>query len=194
MAGNSVSVLIYRPLIDEEKDRLYDWLRSISRSFTERVDFFALYVKPGNTLGEGIPGDADCGELWLEFGSPQADEVELISMESCLGFLPEYEIELSSSMSGKLNTMVLGQVAMGVADLLCGWINLPVLLAPPTINFDGDLPDTASLSNIFRPYVNSMPGKICEVPYLSEGGSYGLHHIVDREFFRAWLNHLHYHL
>jgi hypothetical protein len=104
---------------------------------------------------------------------------------------PVQGLVLGAGCSGPANHQALGHLALALAERLDAWIDLDGLLSCPAPR-DGTFSE-ASLDRA-RALVASLPGKVAEFSYDTEGGGQWFLHVGDAEFLTAWLRHPGFHL
>jgi hypothetical protein len=99
---------------------------------------------------------------------------------------PVQGLILSAGRSGPVNHVLVGHLALVLAQRLDALIDFDDVLAYPVTRDESR--DPADLDRS-RALVASLPGWTAEVSYDTGGGGRRLRHVGDAEFLAAWLRH-----
>lgn len=192
MAGPLASVLLHEALTKQQEDELEVWLRSNTDLLEKgKADYdFRLNedIFPGTVsrcLFNLSVGDAQEQEDW------EQDEIRQI--KESLGYLPRQSIGVWSGCNQPEDHSTLAQLVLHLALVCNGLIDMRGAITPPHHKGIGEELSPKALEEI-RTYVRAMPGKMYEIEYTTVSGYRWIYHLVDVAFFRAWIEHPHFHM
>jgi hypothetical protein len=117
-----------------------------------------------------------------------------------LGFIPEAQLWVTAECKGSMENRILGRLILHLAEQFGGIINLNGAITSPytgtVVNDEGYRVVNYSWHSLedVSAFVHTIPGQVFEHFYTTWGGEPWVSHYVDLEFFRAWLEHPHFHL
>ncbi|MFD3943696.1 DUF6368 family protein [Streptomyces sp. NPDC058579] len=161
------------------------WLESFCEVRVENDESLEFHVIRPAAIGlgelDGPPGPFHLGpeslEDYQELGFPG------------LARPPVAELGLLSYCSGRENHLVLGHLALALADLFDALIDFCGMLGYRFSLHDVDAEEEAVRLAEARALVSSLPGRVWEMPYAAYGGGCWYSHVGDGNFLRAWLGH-----
>ena len=128
MGISGIGVLYRNTSSVEIEHRIYRWIRkvaSIIRVYEGSYGHgFGFYVRNG-----AIREFPDLREfvgcrLTLTFSGIEADDVELLTIESCVGYFPDGQIEISAGCNSLVDSITICEIACHIASDLDGFIQL----------------------------------------------------------------------
>lgn len=188
MGGPVARVLLREALTKQQEDDLEVWLRSIAK-LLEKGD--GAYDFCSNE--DAFPGTVSRCLFNLSVGDTQEqgdwEENEIRQIKELLGYLPIQSITVWSGCNQPEDHTTLAQLVLHLAVVYDGLIDMAGTITPPL----KPLGEEASLEEISA-YVRAMPGKVYEIECTTASGYRWIHHLVDVAFFRAWMEHPHFHM
>ncbi|WP_344422979.1 DUF6368 family protein [Streptomyces lavendulocolor] len=102
---------------------------------------------------------------------------------------PVAQLALLSPRSGRENHLLLGHLALFLAERFDALVDFEGLLGRPSSPDDLPVEEEAARLAEARRLVSSLPGRVWEMPYATYGGGCWYSHVGDRTFLAAWLRH-----
>jgi hypothetical protein len=116
---------------------------------------------------------------------------------SAVGFHPAQHVWINASSRHRINSLILGRIALTLAQRYDGWIDLNGAIIPPQLfpRLEDFLnPSPESLIQIHEYVTSTLPGRVAEMYYTAYAGYKWVSHKLDVEAFEAWLRHPDFHL
>ncbi|WP_422733897.1 DUF6368 family protein [Micromonospora sp. WMMD558] len=191
MSGPAVGLWLFERR--ECQDVLADvipWLESFCEPVETRVgNDLDFWVRDGSAVGLPAFDQTGVGVFFL------AEDEEIPAEDEDYSALPKPPVQglvLGAGCSGPVNHLLLGHLALALANRFDALIDFDGILGHPT---PGDGTDRDACLNHARALVASLPGSVAEVSYdTGGGGRWWLRHVGDAEFLAAWLRHPAFHL
>lgn len=167
MGGPAISVIYKNTSSVEIRHRVYRWIRKIGSISDKYEDGYGFYVRNGSVRDFPELGEHVGCRVTLIFESFKADDVELLTIESHLGYFPEGQITISAGCNSTVDSIVIGEIASHIASTLDGFV----------LMFDA-----IALDEVDR------PGVKFHIPTLNVEGSYNYYTLADHRFLRSLLS------
>ena len=212
--GPVVNILLRTALTMEQITDLEHWLRSITSSLEGKQgnDWWPFWIKDGSTIGLA---SLDC-QRSCAFGlaiENQSTEKEYIDKHGSidvyvqeelqeeqkhflhyLGYVPQQYINVYAGCNNPIDHRILGQIALLLAERYDHIIDLGALRPPLQPGRRWDI-ESDTIEDVEQ-YVRSLafPGHIFHMYYTTARDTRWVHHLVDTQWFRSWLQHPNFHM
>ncbi|MFB7252621.1 DUF6368 family protein [Streptomyces nojiriensis] len=184
MAGPAVGLWLFEHhSFEEMRDGVTPWLETFCGPVESEADGdLAFRVREPAVLGLHALDTAEAGMFFLsEDDCIPADDEDY----SDFSLPPAQGLILAAGCSGQVNHVLLGHLALAVAQRLHATIDFDGLLGYTP----GDRAEEAADLARARALVATLPGTVREVSYDTGGGDRWFRHVGDLQFLRAWLQH-----
>lgn len=203
-----VTVHVRRSLTSDDVEEIGSWLAGFTEPEEPTTGCWRFRVVAPERIGLPVSCARTClcevqvtpyakmrseeGDDWVD----SMDAWEITDIERLLGYRPAHDLNVWVDCDGVNAQHVLGRLALALAERYGGVINIGFALTPPTprrYRDDGiDIPHHSQEE--ISVFVHGFPGTVWEQYYTDDAGRRWVSHIVDAEFFRAWLAHPRFHL
>ncbi|MFI1368644.1 DUF6368 family protein [Streptomyces griseochromogenes] len=162
------------------------WLESFCEVRIESGDSLEFHVRDPAVLGLPRPRrDRSCA---FSLGPESLEDYRELGFPG-LGRWPAAELCLLAHCSGKDDHLLLGRLALSLAERFGALIDFGGLLGYRYSLYGVTDEERAVCLARSRGLVASLPGRVWEMPYATGDGVCGYSHVADREFLAAWLDH-----
>jgi len=188
MAGPVASVL----LNDFNSPHLIEILASVGDVVEGLTDGIEIDIKDTRSIG----GDyVDQGRPFLVSTEPSAvDELQREVMRTAFGTEPGFEILLMVMCNSREDHRILGTLAHYLAIVFRGNVSFQGALLPRNLAQPPVRRSWIEIQLAWRSWVQSYPGTIVALPYVTESGRDWAVHVADPEFLANWLRSPEFHM
>lgn len=185
MSGSSVVLWLEAPLDDAAFAGLVSDLERETRAAARVVD-----RKAHHTVEETSPfyvsGCVSPCELIITLSDADISEGDDYSQ---VPSPPRQELIIAGGGKGIADNIIVGRVALHLMDAYPSLLDFDGLIGPGQKLPEEEKEDDWNRVQEVRGFMSSLPGDFAEVGYCMLGEDMRYVHVVDREFFAAWLRH-----
>jgi hypothetical protein len=211
MGRSLVRIPLPEPPTERQRSDIDTWVRSLATSVFYGDGEWQAWIEDARSFGPNLEERYEPNAFYVQIVhvaeidgprhptrtlAPPDDAVvtdkDLRRAETvrALGYDPRAYVILETSGKTGDHMRILGQMALLLAERYSGWVDFVGAITPPRRPGQDGGPTLDEISD----YVHRLPGRVVEGYYTVQGGRRWVSHMVDVEFFRAWLQHPDFHV